>query len=79
MSDKPPWDPVKACFYLVAGILTFQCVVVLIGVLFCIYWSPEIVEGKYKCESLGQMLNELLTMALASALAFAGGFTKKDK
>ena len=79
MSDKPPFDPVRASFYLIAGILAVQCTVVLLGLGWCIWVGSAIVEGKFTCERLGAQLNELLTMGLAAALAFAGGFMKKDK
>jgi hypothetical protein len=79
MDDKPPFDPIRACFWLIASILGVQCIVVLTGLGWCIWVGSAIVEGKFSCERLGAQLNELLTMGLAAALAFAGGFMKKDK
>lgn len=76
--DKPPFDPIRACFWLLAAVLAFQCVVGLIGLAHCVYWSRHIVEGSYTCKEIGTTLNSLLQGALAAALAFAAGFSKKD-
>jgi hypothetical protein len=76
--DKPPFDATKACFYLIAGMLAFQCFVVGTGLVWCIYNFRLAVEMKYGCDTQGR-LSELLSGALAAALAFAGGFNRKDK
>jgi hypothetical protein len=77
VSDKP-FDPVKACFYLIAGILAFQCLVVLIAVVWCLFYAtPEILAGKFQCDKDGRIA-ELLSGALAAALAFSAGRIKKD-
>lgn len=71
---KPPFDTTKAAFFLVAGVIVVHCVVVLGGMVFCaMYDSPT------RCGDIRGQLNELLTAALAAALAFAGGYTRKDK
>ena len=78
MSEKPPFDPVKASFYLVASILWAQCLAVIAMGIACVTWAlPEIVSGKFECDKGGR-LTELLTGALAAALAFAGGRARKD-
>ena len=77
MGDKPPFDPVRASFYLIAAVLALQGVVAFSGLLFCVWHGEHIVEGRYSCENIGSQLNQLLTGALAAALAFAAGFTKK--
>ena len=77
--DRPPFDPIRACFWLIAAILAVQCLVALAGLAACIYWSGAVIEGKWNCENINQMLGQLLTGALAAALAFAAGFTRKDK
>jgi hypothetical protein len=79
MSDKPPFDPIKASFYLVAAILAFQCFVALTAVGACVYWSGAVVEGKWSCENINATLSQLLSGALAAALAFTAGFTRRDK
>ena len=75
---KEPFDPIRACFYLISAILAFQCMVAFTGLVFCVYWGERIVEGKYSCEGIGSQLNQLLTGALAAALAFTAAFTKRD-
>ena len=77
--DRPPFDPIRASFLLIAAILAVQCLVVLAGLAACIYWSGAVVEGRWTCENINSSLNQLLTGALAAALAFAAGFTKRDK
>ena len=77
--DKPPFDPVKASFYLVALILVVICLIVLMSVITCIFYMHIIVANPdIQCDQKGN-LYQLLTGALAAALAFAGGFTRKDK
>jgi hypothetical protein len=76
---KEPFDPIRASFYLIAAILGVQCLVALISLGLCAYWSGHVVEGKGSCENINQLLSQLLTGALAAALAFAAGFNKKDK
>lgn len=71
---KPPFDTTKAAFYLVAMVIGVHCVVVLGGMVFCGF-HPEAA----RCADLRGMLGELLTGALAAALAFAGGFKRGDK
>jgi len=77
--DKPPFDAIRACFYLIASVLAFQGIVSLVGLFHCVYWSEHIVEGRYSCDNISGTLNMLLQGALAAALAFTAGFTKKDK
>lgn len=75
--DRPPFDPVRACFWLVAGVIAVHCLVTLLGVAFC--WIHPEAEHMERCSRLGSQLLETLAAALASALAFAGGFTRRDK
>ena len=77
MAERPPFDPIKACFYLIAAILGTHCLVVLIGLLFCVWYGQEIVAGSYKCSNIGVSMGELLSGALAAALAFSAGFNRK--
>ena len=77
--DKPPFDPVKACFYLIAAVLAFQGLVAFTGLMWCVYWSRHIVEGNYDCKNIGHVMNQLLQAALTAALAFTAGFTRRDK
>jgi hypothetical protein len=72
---RPPFDPVRAAFYLVAFVLLAHVVVVLIGVGFCAWNGTAVIEGRWKCDSDGHLF-ELLGAALSAALAFAGGMMR---
>ena len=74
MADRPPFDTTRAAFFLVAAVIGVHCAVVLYGVVFCGF-TPEAA----RCADLRGQLTELLTGALAAALAFAGGYSRKDK
>ena len=77
MSDdhRPPFDVVRAAFFLVAFVLGVQCLIVLIGIGWCLWNSDKIVSGTFKCDPEGH-LYELLGAALSAALAFAGGMMR---
>jgi hypothetical protein len=77
MADRPPFDPIAAGFWLIAGVLAVQCVVALVSLGTCVYWSGAVVEGKANCENINATIGQLLTGALAAALAFVAG--KRDK
>ena len=79
MDDKPPFDPIRACFFLIAAVLSFQCLVALLAVGACLYWSGSVIEGKWTCENISATLNQLMSSALAAALAFTAGFAKPPK
>ena len=79
MPDKEPFDPIRACFYLIAAVLAFQGLVGLTGLAFCVYYAERIVDGKFHCDTIGTALNQIMQGALAAALAFTAGFTKRDK
>ena len=74
---KEPFDPIQAGFWLIAAILGVQCLVAVISLGLCVYWSGHVVEGKGSCENINATLNQLLTSALAAALAFVAG--KREK
>lgn len=75
MNERPPFDPVRAAFFLVAFVLVVQCLIVLIGIGFCLWNSEKIVSGNFKCDPDGHLF-ELLGAALSAALAFAGGLMR---
>jgi hypothetical protein len=77
--DKPPFDPVKASFYLIASILGVHCLVVLVSLCACLWWGEAVVQGKWTCENISNHISQLLAGALAAALAFSAGFNRKDK
>jgi hypothetical protein len=74
---KEPFDPIRAGFWLIAAILGVQCVVALVSLGLCAYWSGHAVEGKVSCDNISALVNQLLTSALAAALAFVAG--KREK
>lgn len=68
---RPPFDAVRAAFYLVAGVIGAHAAIVLASVAACLVTSAELVDGKYHCDP-GDTLSALLAEAMAAALAFAG-------
>lgn len=76
MPERPPFDPVRACFYLVAGVIAVHCFVVIAGATLCIvdFERLPVIDGK-RCDPSSR-LGDLLAGALAAALAFAGGFNR---
>lgn len=75
MKDRPPFDSVRASFWLVAIVIMAQVFIAVVGVGTCIVYSRAIVAGIFECDKGGRLL-ELLTNALTAALAFAAGFLK---
>jgi hypothetical protein len=74
-NDRPPFDTVRAAFYLVAGVITVYALVVLLGVTACLWHLDIILTTDYKCDAENK-LADLLNAALAAALAFAGGMMR---
>jgi hypothetical protein len=75
--EKPPFDPIQAGFWLIAAVLGVQCVIALVSIGLCAYWSGSAVEGKVNCENINNIITQLLTNAMAAALAFVAG--KREK
>jgi hypothetical protein len=72
MDDRPPFDPQKAGFLLVAIVIGVHCLVVLMGTVACVGFAGTILaNAELKCDPDGRLM-QLLTAALAAALAFAG-------
>jgi hypothetical protein len=75
MADRPPFDPSRASFTLIAAIIGVHCVVVLAGAGLCVW---QVTSGAAAdCDSRGR-LGDLLAGALAAALAFSGGRKPPD-
>lgn len=70
--SAPQFDAVRACFYLIAFVIGAQVFGVLIAELACLYYVKDIVMEAKSCGTPGQ-LAEMMSAALAAALAFAGG------
>jgi hypothetical protein len=75
MSERPPFDPVRAAFFLVALVFSCHILVVFAVVGACLWHSEDIVSGRWKCDADGH-LYELLGSMLSAALAFAGGMMR---
>lgn len=78
MSGRPPFDPVRASFWLVAFVIGVHCIVVLAGAGFCAY--EKLQSGPpFVCDPQGR-LSDLLAGVLAAAIAFSGGLrgNKRD-
>jgi hypothetical protein len=71
VSDRPPFDPVQASFYLVAGVIAVHAAVVLLGAAQCLLRAEPST-----CDATGR-LGDMLAGALAAALAFAGGYVRR--
>jgi len=69
---KSPFDPVKACFYLVAAVIAVHLAIVMMGSIACAMHTQELIVSTKECPA-GNRLSEILGAALAAALAFAGG------
>ena len=83
MSDKPPpFDLLRAAFYLIAGVIAVECFIVIVGGLTCVYFAAQIItDPAVKCDPDGRLF-QLLSAALAAALAFFAGTQRisgKDK
>ena len=71
LGDRPPFDPNRAGFYLIAAVLAVHCVVVLMAATACVINLEIILVKQIQCDHEGR-LAQLLASALAAALAFAG-------
>jgi uncharacterized MnhB-related membrane protein len=77
VSDRPPFDPIRAAFLLVAFVIGVQAAVILGFAGACIWHSEIIVTSPdVNCDPNSRLMG-LLTAALAAALAFAG--VRRDK
>lgn len=71
--SRPPFDIVKATFYLVAFVIGVHALVVLGGMGACLWNAEAILSSPTNyCDPQGR-LSELLAAALAAVLAFTGG------
>jgi len=74
VSDRPPFDAVRASFYLVAAVIAVHCLIVLVGAAVC---AVEVLSSHtFECDPKGR-LSDLLAGVLAAALAFSGGFARR--
>jgi hypothetical protein len=71
MADKPPFDPIRAAFWLVALVAVVQCVVVILFAAACFVNAREIMASQQECDPNSRLM-ALMSSALAAALAFVG-------
>lgn len=76
MSPRPPFDPVRGAFWMVAAILAAQTFIVLAGVIVCVWQISRVPPGAFVCDKEGR-LGDLLAEALAAAIAFSGGLRSR--
>jgi len=76
---RPPFDPQRAAFLLLAGVLAVQSLVVLMGATACFIYAEVIIKGgtEINCDPYNRLMG-LMAAGLSAALAFAGIRGKDD-
>lgn len=69
--SKRDFDIIRGCFYLIAFVIGAQVFSVLVAEAICLYHFKLLLDTSKTCGEPGA-LGELMTGALAAALAFAG-------
>jgi hypothetical protein len=69
---KPPFDVIRACFWLVAFVFGLYGVILLVAMGMCAMHLPASLGPETRCIAEGGVGQALSTL-LASALAFAAG------
>lgn len=73
MDERPPFDAVRASFYLVAGVFAVYAGLIALGAIACVWHMQVLIEkGAAECVKEGRLF-EAMGSLLASALAFAAG------
>lgn len=73
MADRPPFDPSKAAFLLLAFVIGVYALVIVAMVGACI-WHSEVIVANDKsitCDPYNRLIG-LMAAALSAVLAFAG-------
>jgi len=74
--SKPPFDPVKATFFLIAAIMGVQSLMVIAAGVSCLIYSKTIImDPAIVCDPKDRAM-QLMTNMLATALALLAGFMK---
>jgi hypothetical protein len=72
VNEKPPFDPIRAAFWLLAFVIGVYAVVVLGMSFACIYHAEIVItHADVNCDPNSRLMG-LLAAALAAVLAFAG-------
>ena len=72
------FDPLKASFYLIAGVIALHGLIIVLGYILCAIHFEHVISGHYECDKGGR-LSEMLAAAMAAAMAFVGGFLWRGK
>lgn len=72
--EKPPWDPMKAAFWLIVVAIGLHAFVVIAAVLFCALYIYENPMKLGVCADLREQMSQLLAAVLAAALACYAAF-----
>jgi hypothetical protein len=72
MSDKPPFDPQRAAFWLIAVVIFIECLIALAGALSCLWFAETIIKDPAIVCDPNNRLMQILNNALAAALALWG-------
>ena len=77
LDRRSTFDPVRAALYLVAFVIGIYGLIIVASVAAClVYMETIITRPEIVCDPKNR-LSELLSAALAAALAFAGGFSRR--
>jgi hypothetical protein len=72
LNEKPPFDPIRAAFWLIAFVVGIYGVVIITFAAACFMHHQEIITNDaVSCDPNNRLMG-LLAAALAAALAFAG-------
>lgn len=77
-NEKPPFDIVRATFYLVAFVFAAYTAIILAAMGICAWHWPDAAAGSRACIKEGGLFDALSTL-LAAALAFAAGRASPPK
>jgi hypothetical protein len=72
MPEKPPFDPVRACFWLLGAVIAMYGVAVVVGLGVCVMHFQQM---DYECDKNNRLIG-LLAGLLAAVIAVLGGFSR---
>ena len=77
MSDKPPFDLVKASFFLIAGAFAIGAIVIIATMIMCMANADAIIAGRFKCDADNRVFDLMATLISSSLALYAGGARKE--
>lgn len=72
MNEKPPFDPQRGFFYLIAGVFGVASVAIVVTIVLCATHFEGIIAGQYKCDADNRIFDLMATL-ISSALALYAG------